>query len=83
MEDEQQVSSVNEAAIDSLPPRRKEVYLLSRHERLTYEEIAQQLWISKESVKIHLKLATASLSAFIKAHLTHIILAAATLLRKN
>ncbi|HWB90360.1 MAG TPA: sigma-70 family RNA polymerase sigma factor [Puia sp.] len=58
-----------EAAIDSLPPRRKEVYLLSRHERLTYHEIADRLGISRESVKTHIELATSGISRFIKDHL--------------
>jgi RNA polymerase sigma-70 factor (family 1) len=67
-------SSVIEQAIDSLPPRRKEIYLLSRHERLTYQEIGARLGISKESVKTHLKLATVSISTFIRAHLTELSL---------
>lgn len=66
-------SGLIEQAIDSLPPRRKEVYLLSRHERLTYKEIAEQLGISRESVKTHLKLATDSISSFIRSHLVGLI----------
>jgi len=62
-------ASLIDAAIDSLPPRRKEVYLLSRHERLTYHEIADRLGISRESVKTHLQLATSGISSFIKDHL--------------
>lgn len=62
-------SSLIEQAIDSLPPRRKEVYLLSRHERLTYKEIADQLGISRESVKTHLKLASGSISTYIRSRL--------------
>jgi RNA polymerase sigma-70 factor (ECF subfamily) len=58
-----------DAAIDSLPPRRKEVYLLSRHERLTYQEIATRLGISRESVKTHIELATSGISRFIREHL--------------
>jgi RNA polymerase sigma-70 factor (ECF subfamily) len=69
-------SSVIEQAIDHLPPRRKEIYLLSRHERLTYKEIASRLNISTESVKTHLKLATGSITAFIRAHLGELSLLA-------
>ena len=58
-----------DAAIDSLPPRRKEVYLLSRHERLTYQEIATRLGISRESVKTHIELAISGISRFIREHL--------------
>lgn len=59
-------SALIDAAIDSLPPRRKEVYLLSRHQRLTYHQIADRLDISRESVKTHIELATSSISRFIK-----------------
>lgn len=71
--------SLIEQAIDSLPPRRKEVYLLSRHERLTYKEVAERLGISRESVKTHLKLATDSITGFIRSHLSEIIILAASL----
>lgn len=67
-------SSLIDEAIDSLPARRKEVYLLSRHERLTYQEVADRLGISKESVKTHLKLASDSISAYIRSRLTSLIL---------
>lgn len=65
--------SLIDQAIDNLPPRRKEVYLLSRHNRLTYQEIADRLGISRESVKTHLKLASDSITSFIRAHLSQII----------
>lgn len=66
-------SNLVEQAIDSLPPRRKRVYLLSRHERLTYKEIAERLGIGRESVKTHLELATKSITAFINANLLIIL----------
>jgi RNA polymerase sigma-70 factor (ECF subfamily) len=67
-------NSLIDEAIDSLPRRRKEVYLLSRHERFTYQEIAEKLNISRESVKTHLKLASESITKFIKEHLTQILI---------
>lgn len=73
-------TSLIDQAIDSLPPRRKEVYLLSRHERLTYNEIASRLGISRESVKTHLKLASSSISSFIRSHLLEIAIISAILL---
>lgn len=73
--------SLIEQAIDNLPPRRKEVYLLSRHERLTYQEVADRLGISRESVKTHLKLATRSISTFIRSHLPEFIVFAASLFK--
>ena len=71
--------SLIDQAIDSLPPRRKEVYLLSRHERHTYKEIADRLGISRESVKTHLKLASNSISGFIRSHLPDIAVLAISL----
>jgi RNA polymerase sigma-70 factor (family 1) len=67
------VLSLVDQAIDNLPPRRKEVYLLSRHERLSYKEIADRLDISRESVKTHLKLAAASITSFIRSNLSEIV----------
>ena len=40
--------------IDKLPPRRKQVYLMSRGEGLTHKEIADKLGISVNSVKNHM-----------------------------
>lgn len=62
-------SSLIDEAIDNLPTRRKEVYLLSRHERLSYQEIADKLSISRESVKTHLKLASSSISTYIRSRM--------------
>ncbi len=74
-------SSLIDEAIESLPPRRKEVYLLSRHERLTYQEVADRLGISKESVKTHLKLASDSISTYIRSRLICSILFLISLLK--
>jgi len=38
-------------SIDSLPPERKKIFLLSRHEGLKYKEIAEQLGISVKTVE--------------------------------
>ena len=61
--------SLIDEAIDSLPERRKEVYLLSRHERLSYQQIADQLGISKDSVRTHLQLASKDITKFIRERL--------------
>jgi RNA polymerase sigma-70 factor (ECF subfamily) len=75
-------SALIDAAIDSLPPRRKEVYLLSRHQRLTYRQIAERLGISRESVKTHIELATNGISKFIKDHLVEGLALALLFLKK-
>lgn len=40
-----------EASIDSLPPRRKEIFVLSREQGLKYREIAEKLGISIKTVE--------------------------------
>lgn len=56
-------------AIDQLPPQQQKVYLLSRHKRLKYDEIAVELNLSRETVKSYLKLATASITAYMTSNL--------------
>ncbi|WP_031530168.1 RNA polymerase sigma factor [Dyadobacter crusticola] len=64
-------------AIDLLPPQQKQVYLLSRHQRLSYAEIAGQMNISRETVKKYLQIATGSISSHIRNKLiTSLVLVA-------
>ena len=53
-------------AINNLSPRQKEVYLLHRHERLKYSEVANRLKLSRETVKTHLQQAVAGITKYIK-----------------
>ena len=48
-------------AVNQLPPQQRLVYSLSRDEGLKYNEIAEQLNLSKNTVKAHLKKAVSSL----------------------
>lgn len=48
-------------AIDRLPPQQRQVYMLSRHQRLSYSEIALRMGLSRETVKKYLQIATASI----------------------
>ncbi|WP_160366786.1 RNA polymerase sigma factor [Sphingobacteruim zhuxiongii] len=50
------------AEIDRLPRKMKEVFLLSREQNLTYEQIAQKLGISEQTVRSHMKHALRRLS---------------------
>jgi len=56
-------------AIDALPPQQQKVYVLSKHQRLKYAEIANLMGISKETVKSYLKLAIGTIMHHIKKHL--------------
>ena len=48
-------------AVNQLPSQQRLVYSLSRDEGLKYNEIAEQLNLSKNTVKAHLKKAVSSL----------------------
>ncbi|WP_442587685.1 RNA polymerase sigma factor [Pedobacter sp. AW31-3R] len=50
-----------EHAIALLPPQQQKVFVLSKYERLKYEEIAHKLNISPETVKKHLQAAVKAL----------------------
>lgn len=57
-----------DVAIARLPPQQQKVYLLSRHERLKYAEIAQKMDISRETVKKYLQLAVTHISSYLENH---------------
>jgi RNA polymerase sigma-70 factor (ECF subfamily) len=56
-------------AIDRLPPQQRQAYLLARHERLTYAEVAMRMGLSKETVKKYLQIATEFISGYITKRL--------------
>lgn len=62
------VHELLDRAIDDLPAQQRKVYLLSRHDRKKYAEIAKDLNISKETVKKYLQLANQSIQSYIKRH---------------
>ncbi|WP_164974213.1 RNA polymerase sigma factor [Filimonas effusa] len=55
-------------AVELLPPQRKLVFSLNRYEGLSYEEIAQQLGISRETVKGHMVKALAFVRTYLVSH---------------
>ena len=52
-------------AIDQLPPQQKTVYLLSRQQGLSYEDIARQMGISANTVRNHLVKALQSMRGWL------------------
>lgn len=61
--------SLLDEAIDHLPPQQQKVYLLSRHNRLKYDEIASQMGLSRETVKKYLQGATHSITTFVQSNI--------------
>lgn len=54
---------IAESKIAVLPPQQQQIFKLSRYEGLSYEEIAQKLNLSKNTVRNHLSAALKSLRA--------------------
>lgn len=55
-------------AINRLPNQQQTAWLLSRHEGLTYEEIAEQMNLSPKTVKRYIRIATDSMKEYISTH---------------
>lgn len=55
-----------EEAIEQLPPQQRKVWTMSRRQRMTYMDIADELGLSRESVKKYLQFAHASILRYVK-----------------
>ncbi|WP_299460421.1 RNA polymerase sigma factor [uncultured Microscilla sp.] len=64
---------VNEA-INELPPKCREVFILSRYEELSYKEIAQQMGISPKTVENQMSKALKHLRKKLAAYIKNILL---------
>lgn len=69
-----ELESVLSNAIEKLPPGAKEIFLLSRHEDLSYDEIAQKLNVSLNTVKTQMKIALSKLREYLKDYLVVLVL---------
>lgn len=65
---EKELIRVYYEAVEQLPPQKKIIYKLSRNEELTHDEIAQQLDISKNTVKNHMVEATKFIRSTVNKH---------------
>jgi RNA polymerase sigma-70 factor (ECF subfamily) len=61
-------------AVDQLPERQKEIYLLSRYQHLTHQQIATQLNIAPSTVKTHLERAVAAIKLQVQDKVPAVIL---------
>jgi len=62
-------------AIDRLPPQQKQVWILARMEGKKYAEIAQEMQLSRETVKKYLQIASSSIAGYLRDYGLHIIIA--------
>lgn len=65
---EKEIARLHRQAVDRLSPRKKAIYMLSREEELTYEEIAQKLGISVNTVRNQMSDALHSIREFLSQH---------------
>jgi RNA polymerase sigma-70 factor (ECF subfamily) len=65
------VKSIINKEIDNFPPKRKQIFILSRNEGLSYNEIAERLSISRKTVETHLRLALSRLRRIISSVLNN------------
>jgi len=56
-------------AIELLPPQQKQVYHLAKEDGLSHEKIAEQMRLSKLTVKTHMAKALLSIRKYLNAHL--------------
>lgn len=63
-----------EEAVEQLPDRQKEIYLLSRYQRFTQKQIATQLHISPHTVKTHLERALAAIKEHVQTKMPAAVL---------
>lgn len=64
--DRERMYDLIDEAITLLPPQQKKAWQLSREEGLKYDEIAEKLQLSRETVKRHISLAMASITRHVK-----------------
>jgi RNA polymerase sigma-70 factor (ECF subfamily) len=65
---EKELIKLHQQAIDRLSPQRKIVFRLSREEELSYEEIAERLGISKNTVRNQITDSLKSIREYIAGH---------------
>jgi RNA polymerase sigma-70 factor (family 1) len=81
-EKDEKYYSLLDEAINNLPAQQKKVYLLSRHERRKYSEIAADLDLSKETVKKYLQIAVTSITNYVQTNIDLSIILIAILLSR-
>jgi RNA polymerase sigma-70 factor (ECF subfamily) len=63
-----ELERLHRQAIDALSPQKRKVYLLSRDEELTYDQIAEKLGISRNTVRNQMASALQTIREYISNH---------------
>lgn len=66
--------SLIDEAVDNLTERQRQVYIMHRQQRKTYQEIAKELGIGRESVKTHLQLALKHITTYVNGKIAAAII---------
>ncbi len=64
----QEMEALYLAALDRLPPKQREVFVLSRQQGLSYPEIAERQGVSVKTVEAHIVQALKTLRKYFKLH---------------
>ncbi len=64
----EELDELIQKAVSSLPPRCKEMFHLSRNSKMTYQEIADALNVSKETVKSQISDAIKKIKTYLNKH---------------
>lgn len=65
---EKQLQRIYQQAIEQLPAQKKKIYLLSREHELSYEEIARETGLSRNTVRNHMTEAIRQIRAYVINH---------------
>lgn len=68
-----EMEALYQAALEKLPPKRREIFILSRQQGLTYPEIAQQLNLSVKTVEAQIMQALKFLRTYFRANGSEIL----------
>lgn len=64
----EELEHLYKVALEQLPPKRRQVFLMSRQQGLSYAAIAKELAISVKAVEEHMRLALKFLRVYFRAH---------------